>query len=100
MLPQEWTHPDVIYEIALAADQAKPSWLTGAEIIHRVSASPTRKSLAAIDLAHSLPIDYILTVRASDALTKAAELESIPLVSLASTGGKMPECPPPADPIS
>jgi KDO2-lipid IV(A) lauroyltransferase len=100
MLPQEWTHPDVIYEIALAADQAKPSWLTGAEFIHRVSPNPTRKSLEVIDLSHALPLDYILTVRAPDALTKAAELESIPLVSLASTGGKMPECPPPADPIS
>jgi len=98
-IPEEWTHPDMIYEIALAADQAKPSWLTGTEVVHTVSADPTRKSLAAIDLAAALPIDYILTVRAPDALKKAAQLESIPVVSLATTERKMSESTPPAGPI-
>jgi len=85
-LPEEWTHPDVIYEVVLAPGHAKPAWLTGSEIIHTGPAAADRdslrKAIATIDLANGLPIDYILTARAPKALAKAARRESIPLVSL------------------
>jgi lauroyl/myristoyl acyltransferase len=84
-LPEEWTHPDVIYEIVLAPNQKPPTWLTGAEMVHRVCDGNRRtlqKALAKIDLAHALPVDYIITCDASDALVKAAKSEVIRLVSL------------------
>jgi len=88
-LPEEWTHPDVIYEIVLVPGQELPSWLTGTEIVHTVAVTNDRdllrKSIEAIDLAAGLPIDYILACDASKALVKAAGKESIPLVSLSST---------------
>lgn len=85
-VPEKWTHPDVVYEIVLAPGQEKPSWLTGAEIVHTAPVTNNRdilrKSIEAIDLAAGLPIDYILTCEAPKALVKAARKESIPLVSL------------------
>lgn len=85
-LPAEWQHPDVIYEIVLTPDQKKPAWLTGSETIHTVprteDRNALRKSIAAIDLAAALPIDYILTSAAPKALLKAARRESTPLISL------------------
>lgn len=85
-LPEDWVHPDVIYEIVLAPGQARPSWATGTEPLHTVSVTNDRKemakALATIDAAHGLPIDYILTAGASKALKKASDAESIPLVSL------------------
>jgi KDO2-lipid IV(A) lauroyltransferase len=85
-LPAEWQHPDVIYEIVLALDQQKPAWLTGSETIHTVprteDRNALRKSIAAIDLAAALPIDYILTSAAPKAFLKAARRESTPLISL------------------
>lgn len=84
--PEEWTHPDVIYEIVLAPGQEKPSWFSGAEIIHTAPLTADRdslrKSIAAIDLAAALPVDYILACFAPKALAKAARRMSIPLVSL------------------
>jgi hypothetical protein len=44
-----------------------------------------RKSIAAIDLAAALPIDYILSSAAPKALLKAARRESTPLISLPPT---------------
>ncbi|MGL4400758.1 MAG: lysophospholipid acyltransferase family protein [Luteolibacter sp.] len=85
-IPEEWTHPDVIYEIVLAPGQEKPAWLAGAETVHTVRVSDDRdflrKSIEEIDLAAGLPLDYILTCRAAKALVKAAKKESIPLISL------------------
>lgn len=84
--PAEWQHPDVNYEIVLAPDRQKPAWLTGSETIHIVPCvddrDALRKSIAAIDLAAALPIDYILTRAASKTLMKAARGESTPLISL------------------
>ncbi len=103
-VPEVWTHPDLIYEVVLAPGQTKPAWLTGSEILHTVPPDGDRKSLgraiAAIDLAASLPIDYILTHKASTALEGAADDETITLVSLAYSRLKMPESPEPADEIS
>lgn len=79
---EEWTHPDLIYEIVLAPEQETPSWLTGSETIHRVPAGSLDKAIAAIDAATALPVDYILTCNAPEALKKAAEREVIRLVSL------------------
>jgi KDO2-lipid IV(A) lauroyltransferase len=88
-LPADWQHPDVIYEIVLAQGQQKPAWLTGAETIHTVprteDRNALRKSIAAIDLAAALPIDYILSSAAPKALLKAARRESTPLISLPPT---------------
>jgi KDO2-lipid IV(A) lauroyltransferase len=85
-LPEEWVHSDVIYEIVLALGQEPPIWLTGSEISHTAPATQDRdslcKSIAAIDLADALPIDYILTCNAHKALAKAAARESVPLISL------------------
>ena len=85
-LPAEWQHPDVVYEMVLAQGQKKPPWLTGAETIHTVPRTvdrdALRKSIAAIDLAAALPIDYILTCAAPTAILKAARRESMPLISL------------------
>jgi KDO2-lipid IV(A) lauroyltransferase len=85
-IPDDWIHPDVIYEVVLAPGQEKPAWFAGSEIIHTVPVTPDRdilrKSIETIDLAAGLPIDYILTCDAPKALVKAAKKESIPLVSL------------------
>lgn len=81
-LPAEWTHPDVVYELALAPDQAAPAWLTGTEILHRVPPGNFQKSLATIDARHALPLDYILTCGGPTELKQAAAREAIPLVSL------------------
>jgi KDO2-lipid IV(A) lauroyltransferase len=85
-LPEDWTHPDVIYEIVLSPGQSRPSWSTGQEVFHTAPVTDDRKEmakvLAGIDAAHGLPVDYILTAGASKALKKASDAESIPLVSL------------------
>ncbi len=84
-LPVEWTHPDVVYEVAITPEQALPNWLTGVEVCHTVSVAAERdalmKLISNIDGAAPLPIDYIITSNATKALTKAARLNSIPLVS-------------------
>jgi KDO2-lipid IV(A) lauroyltransferase len=85
-LPAEWSHPDVDYEIVLAADQPAPSWTSGSPIIHTVGMESSAKSLAhtlyRIDIGHALPIDFILTPRSCEALKQAAASESLPVVSL------------------
>ncbi len=85
-LPESWTHGDVIYEVALAAGQTPPAWLTGSETLHTVPAAgdarAVQKAIATIDLAAALPVDYILAINAPRALVIAAARESIHLVSL------------------
>ncbi len=85
-MPEAWTHPDVIYEVALTAGQVLPSWLPAATRVHVVAAgadrNARRKSLSAIDLAADLPVDFILTIGADPVLAKAARLEVIPLIFL------------------
>jgi hypothetical protein len=59
--------------------------MAGSEITHRVTAGNQRalqKVIAAIDLTHTLPIDYIITCGASEVMTKAAQGEAIRIVSL------------------
>ncbi len=85
-IPEEWKHQDVNYEVVLAPGQASPEWLDGQEIIHRVRPSDTYKTLrgalADIDGTTALPVDYIVTRKASGNLKKAAKFLSIRLVSL------------------
>jgi Kdo2-lipid IVA lauroyltransferase/acyltransferase len=85
-MPETWTHPDVIYELVLAPNQATPAALHNLPIIHRCAPCRDRdelqKAIAAIDLAAALPVDYILTHSAPKVLMKAARRESIPVISL------------------
>lgn len=86
ILPDAWTHPDVVYELVLAPGQALPVGFKEDLLVHRCAPGQDRntlqKSIAAIDLAAALPVDYILTQAAPKVLTKAARRESIPLISL------------------
>ncbi|MES2921497.1 MAG: hypothetical protein V4819_08125 [Verrucomicrobiota bacterium] len=85
-IPEEWTHPDVIYEVVPHRDGPIPARSYGNLYLHAGPDRDDRDSLAAflekIDASAALPIDYILTCKASKALVKAARLNSIPLVSL------------------
>ncbi len=85
-LPEAWTHPDVDYEVV--PENARKT--QDPRCLHlRFHASPAYPSLknlsthlAEIDAAAALPIDYILTCKASTELILAARRQSIPLVSL------------------
>jgi len=84
--PEEWLHPDVIYEVAQNADQPRPPWLSGSARIHRISKNAQREEvqsrLAEIDASDALPLDFILTPESRSELTEAARQEVIPMVSL------------------
>ncbi|MEO5917671.1 MAG: hypothetical protein ABIS50_25800 [Luteolibacter sp.] len=88
-LPDEWTHPDVIYEVVPTL--GGPLLPRSFEKLY-LHAGPDRddrdslmKYLETIDASAALPIDFILTCGASKALAKAARRLSIPLVSLPAT---------------
>lgn len=85
-IPEEWTHPDVIYEVVPKHSGPIPPRSYGNLYLHAGPDHDDRDSLAAyletIDASAALPIDYILACNASKALVKAARLNSIPLVSL------------------
>ncbi len=70
-IPEEWTHPDVNYQVI--------SRHTGPD---RDDRDGLEAFIELIDASAALPLDYILTSNASQALVKAARLNSIPLVSL------------------
>ena len=67
-LPEEWTHPDVIYEVVESNDTTDSRAL--------------QKFISEMDRAQPLPIDFIVTCNASKILVKAAARECIPLISL------------------
>ena len=67
-LPEDWLHPDVIYEVIESTDAADCKSL--------------QKFIANIDRTKALPIDFIVTCNASKALVKAAAREGIHLISL------------------
>lgn len=85
-LPDDWIHPDVFYEVVLAAGQAKPSFVVEGMTSHLAPAELNQKTIQAalytMDRSASLPIDYILAIKAPKALLEAARRESIRLVSL------------------
>jgi KDO2-lipid IV(A) lauroyltransferase len=85
-LPEDWTHPDVVYEVALTSGTARPSWLPETTRIHEVPASTDRdtlqKHIATIDGSTVLPLDYILAPGAPKTLVKAGHREAITVISL------------------
>jgi KDO2-lipid IV(A) lauroyltransferase len=87
-IPATWLSPDVRYEAVLAPGQSLPSWLPPDALVHRSSAGAgrdaLRKTIAGIDAAAALPIDFIVAAQASGALAKASRREAIPLVFPAS----------------
>ncbi len=70
-VPENWTHPDVPYEI-ISRDTKLPA----------SDRDSLQKYIAEIDTSRPLPIDFILTCNAPKALVKAAKREGIPLISL------------------
>lgn len=91
-LPEEWQHPDVVYEAVLAAGQPLPSWMPEDMVVHRVENAGDKavlgRRISEIDAAHGLPVDYILTVGSSGILAKAARKELIPVVSVDPVSGE------------
>lgn len=81
-IPETWLHPDLIYEVALATDQASPAWLTPDMRVHRIAPKTLRKCIATIDFADPLPLDFILAHGPHPALTRAASAHSIPVICL------------------
>jgi KDO2-lipid IV(A) lauroyltransferase len=85
-VPENWQHPDVVYEVILFAEEVAPSWLPQATQIHRIQAlqnpSSLRKCIAALDTATIFPIAYILAPKGSTVLSEEARKENIPLISL------------------
>jgi KDO2-lipid IV(A) lauroyltransferase len=85
-MPAEWTHPDVVYEVALTPGRELPPWLPASTVVHTVKPASDRKDLQAIiakiDGSAVLPIDFILAPGASKDLVKAGRREAIPVVSL------------------
>lgn len=85
-LPESWIHPDVVYEVALTSGQAPPSWLPAATRAHVVPAGADRRTLqqtlAAIDAAAALPLDFILATGPSAALVEAGRREAVAVISL------------------
>ena len=85
-LPDDWRHPEVVYEIALAPGDACPPWLPATTIAHPAALPACRTSpqdlLARIDEAAALPVDFVLAPGAAAALVMAGAQLSIPVISL------------------
>lgn len=85
-LPESWTHPDVVHEVALTFNQGLPAWLPDSTRIHRVTDRVDREELqeaiTTIDESAALPLDFILACGASRALVKAARREAVPVITL------------------
>lgn len=84
--PEEWLHPDVVYEVAQTSHDPRPAWLPDSTRVHRILENADRETLrrhlADIDASHDLPLDFILTSHAREDLRDAARRESIPVISL------------------
>jgi KDO2-lipid IV(A) lauroyltransferase len=90
-LPEAWTHPDVVYEVALRPGQALPAWLPGSTRCHALPPATNRgalqKAIAAMDESAALPLDFILASGATAALVEAGRREAVPVISLSWRGG-------------
>jgi len=84
--PENWFHPDVIYEVAVSTGNRAPDWLPEKTRLHSLPSSESTRDIQrvirSLDAAATLPIDYILTRKAAPALKQAAAAALIPLVSL------------------
>lgn len=85
-IPDGWVHPDVVYEVAVAVGRGVPAWLPAATRVHPVAAGEGRatlqRAITTIDESAALPLDFILTVGASEALVEAGRREAVPVISL------------------
>lgn len=87
-MSEEWLHPDVVYEVVLAEGQETPGWVPIGAAVHRAPATGNvavmQRAIAAVDLSHPLPIDYILTANfdIGTPMDIAARREDINLVSI------------------
>jgi KDO2-lipid IV(A) lauroyltransferase len=85
-LPENWFHPDVIYEAAIADGVRAPEWMPEGTRIHSLtsihSSRDINQAIRSLDAAATLPFDFIVTRKAAPALAAAAASELIPLVSL------------------
>jgi KDO2-lipid IV(A) lauroyltransferase len=84
--PENWFHPDVIYEAAISAGGHAPDWLPQDARVHSLppleSARDIARAIGSFESSATLPIDFIITRKAPASLAAAAASELIPLVSL------------------
>jgi KDO2-lipid IV(A) lauroyltransferase len=84
--PEEWLHPDVIYEVAQTSSAPRPSWLPDSARVHRIVKNADRATLqnhlAEIDALDELPLDFILMPNSQKDLMEAARRESVPVIAL------------------
>jgi len=87
-LPEIWFHSEVVYEIVLAPGGGLPSWMPETTTVHHAPMPTSRtapgKTLAMIDAAAALPVDFLLAPDASIALVSAGQQQAIPVISLPS----------------
>ncbi len=85
-LPESWTHPDLVCEVALTAGRALPSWLPENTRVHVVPSgadrAALRETIAAIELSAVLPLDFILAPGATKTFIKTARSEAVPVIPL------------------
>ena len=79
-LPENWRHPDVQYELALADGDPIPAWANAATI-HRVPLAidikPLTAELKSIDRAAHLPLDFVLSPRPDALLHRACRRRAL-----------------------
>ena len=87
-LPECWFHPEVVYEIVLPPGGRRPSWMPETTTIHHAPLPDSRtapgNTVAMIDAAAALPVDFILAPAASTVLIGVGQRLAIPVISLPS----------------
>ncbi|HEY8962739.1 MAG TPA: hypothetical protein VIM57_11095 [Luteolibacter sp.] len=94
--PEEWLHPDVVYEVTRYSRDPRPAWVPESGRIHRIEKNigreALRKRLAEIEDDDDLPLDFILIPDSQADLLEAARREAIPVIALrGSFQPKLPE---------
>ena len=85
-IPDEWTHPDVVYELATEPGRRPPSWLPAATRCHEAplagGAGVLEKFIASVDQSSLLPLDLVVAANDADSLVKACKAVAVDLVGL------------------
>lgn len=85
-IPDEWTHPDVVYELAMECGRRPPSWLPAATRCHEAppagGAGVLGEFIASVDQSSMLPLDFVVAAEATGPLVKACKAVAIDLVAL------------------
>jgi KDO2-lipid IV(A) lauroyltransferase len=85
-LPDEWLHPDVDYEVVVQENQPPPNWPERITRVHQIAPGGGRaeihKCLSDIDKADALPLDFVASTTADDALRAACRREGVNFVSI------------------